>query len=597
MRTSIRMNGLFSIRGTIIVLFFMVIVTPFLFFSYYSSQKSIESISEANAAFSMDSLYQKGKIFEDYLVNINFRMNDIIASDEFQSLFANVSSDAEGEMEFTAKLNRLIDEQKQINEVHNIRIYPINPEAYPAYMNSLDGGDEVISEPWFVDVRVNGMPSWRLFLPKDNVRLFPTPVISRTKRFSGLDHEKPMGVFAFDLTLDEIGRMVESPKRMHQQETILLDERGEVLFHPRSRLIGDRHPSAELLQYLDGKNEGTQTMSINGQESLVAFVKMNRIPWTLVNVIPLSVLTEPIEKINNLTYIFVGIYILCCFIVISYITLYFTNPIVKLVRSMRKLQSGNLQTSNLISRRKDEIGLLYRGFESMVNRIQALIREVYESEKTKKELEFQVLSHQINPHFLYNTLDSIRWKAENQHMTEISRMVESLGNLLRLSLNQGNELTTVKREIEQVNAYIQIEKARMGKSLKIVFLVDDDIMQMPFLRLLLQPLVENAIHHGIGNNPERGKIVLTGKSDNNDILLELSDNGAGIPPHVLEELDSHDQSGLPNHRHGVGLYNVNARLKLYFGEAYKLDIRCKPGEGTRITIRHPILLPDDKRFS
>ena len=116
-----------------------------------------------------------------------------------------------------------------------------------------------------------------------------------------------------------------------------------------------------------------------------------------------------------------------------------------------------------------------------------------------------MLSHQINPHFLYNTLESIRWKAENHGRSEISEMVSALGNLLRLSLNQGKEITTLGREIEQVKAYVQIEQARMGQTIRILYSVDSDLKDVPFLRLLLQPLVENAIQHSVRDNFEQAK--------------------------------------------------------------------------------------------
>jgi sensor histidine kinase YesM len=241
-------------------------------------------------------------------------------------------------------------------------------------------------------------------------------------------------------------------------------------------------------------------------------------------------------------------------------------------------------------KRQDEIGLLYRGFDQMRSKNQDLIEEVHQSVKTKKELEFQVLSHQINPHFLYNTLESIRWKAEQSNMKEISEMVSALGNLLRLSLNQGQELTTVSREIEHLRAYIHIEKARLDKPFRIMIQVNEDTFQLPLLRLIFQPLIENAIHHGIRDNPETGKIILTGKLEGNDLYFELMDNGKGIPQHIVDEMND------PNYRThakgtsgGVGLSNVNKRLKLYFGEAYGLQIICEAGKGTKIIIKHPVL--------
>lgn len=160
---------------------------------------------------------------------------------------------------------------------------------------------------------------------------------------------------------------------------------------------------------------------------------------------------------------------LCAVGVVIYLTRNFTQPVFQLVRLMRKLEEGDFSMLIPHQNRKDEIGWLYRGFGSIVRKIEDLILQSTRAERTKRELEFQVLSHQINPHFLYNTLESIRWKAENHGRNDIGEMVSALGNLLRLSLNQGKDITTVGREVEQVKAYVQIEQARIGMPLRVLY--------------------------------------------------------------------------------------------------------------------------------
>ncbi|MBW7461778.1 sensor histidine kinase, partial [Paenibacillus sepulcri] len=155
----------------------------------------------------------------------------------------------------------------------------------------------------------------------------------------------------------------------------------------------------------------------------------------------------------------------------------------------------------------------------------------------------------------------------------------------------GKDITTVARELEQVKAYVQIEQARMGKPVRMLVAFDEDILDLPFLRLLLQPLVENAIQHSIRENFEKGKIFISGYREEENLVIEISDNGRGIPQEVLDRLDKDSVSGdrrEGGHR-GVGLRNVNDRLKLYFGDACKLIIETGPGMGTKIVIRHPIL--------
>lgn len=332
---------------------------------------------------------------------------------------------------------------------------------------------------------------------------------------------------------------------------------------------------------------------MEGYTYLATYVKlqMESKLWSIVSLTPLHELTGTIDEINRVLVIFLIVYLICCIGVVIYITANFTQPIAHLVRLMRRLESDNLHKLLPWSSRQDEVGWLYRGVGNLVQRIEGLVEEASRSERKKKELEFQVLSHQINPHFLYNTLESIRWKAENHGRSDISEMVSALGNLLRLSLNSGREITTLRRELEQVKAYVLIEQARMGEQVRIMYACDDSLLDLPFLRLLLQPLVENAIQHSVRDNFEKGKIIISVRKDaGGDMITEIYDNGNGIPQETLDRLERKEELAESlTARTGVGLRNVNDRLKLYFGEAYKLKIETEPGRGTKILIRHPIL--------
>jgi two-component system, sensor histidine kinase YesM len=588
MNKSLMANSL-SVRKKIIVLFFLFILLPFIFIAYYSYYQSVKGISNANASFSLDLLIQSKKNFEGYLKDLNEQMNNLIGNQKLQDLMIQTPNEAEMEA-YSTDLEIFKYENKPSVDAYRIRIYPLNPLPYNAYIRNFYYGNDISQQNWFIDMKEIGRPSWYLFLPKDNKDLYPFPIISFVKRFTGLYDNTPRGIIIADISEDNVYRYLATPQKQNGQETFLLDDHGVIFSHPQKNRIGTQFESPELTHLVNSNKAGTETIELNNTKYLVSFVKLELQPWTLVSTIPLNEMTKSIKKISNLAYYFIGGYIFSCVIVILFITNFFTNPIVHLVRSMRKIDSNNDAMPLQYLKRQDEIGLLYRGFDQMRNKNQDLIEEVHKSVKTKKELEFQVLSHQINPHFLYNTLESIRWKAEQSNMKEISDMVSALGNLLRLSLNQGQELTTVSREIEHLKTYIHIEKARLDKPFRIMIQVNEDTLQLTLLRLIFQPLIENAIHHGIRDNPETGKIILTGRLEENDLYFELMDNGKGIPKHIIEEMNDppeqiHSKSG----KGGVGLSNVNKRLKLYFGEAYGLQIICEPDKGTKIIIKHPVL--------
>lgn len=420
---------------------------------------------------------------------------------------------------------------------------------------------------------------------------FQRPLLTYIKRFSGLYDQVPRGIVATDVSEDQLKRFFSPSGGMIDQKVLLLDEEGTVLYDSNANeWTGNPFPAGKFIGPKADDPQGSQTITIGGAKYLATYVRMDSCPWVIASLTPLKELTGTIAEINRLLVIFLIVYLLCCIGMVLYITTYFTQPIVRLVRYMRRLESGNLQQDIPNSSRQDEVGWLYRGYRSLLHRIEGLIEDASLAERQKKELEFQVLSHQINPHFLYNTLESIRWKAENRGQSEIGEMVSALGNLLRLSLNQGKEITTLGREIEQVKAYVQIEQARMGQTIRILYSVDSELKDVPFIRLLLQPLVENAIQHSIRDNFEHGKILLSARQEDDELVVDLIDNGSGIPAEVLEKLEQnanpHGQSA--EGAKGVGLRNVNDRLKLYFGDNCKLRIETSSA-GTRITLRHPVL--------
>ncbi|MBB6637249.1 cache domain-containing sensor histidine kinase [Cohnella thailandensis] len=588
-RVSLRLAS--SFRNRMILIFFMIIIVPFLLFAYYAHIKSIEGISNANLSMTNNYLLQARKNFEIYLNALNDQVNELIGNKTLQDLLETPPANSSEADIATVNLLTVIYQKSAQIDAFRVRVYPIDPSKYPDYMSTIGEPAAVAREEWFLHSVATVSPTWQLFMPEKGKQ--DRPVLTYIKRFSGLYDQKLRGLIATDLTEDQLKRYLSPTGQLIEQRILLLENTGKVLFDSsENEWTGGGFPSSRLVKDIGQERQGSRTISLEGGKYLASYVRMDSQPWAIVSVTPLKDLTGTIDEINRVLVLFLIVYLLCCIGVVLYITMYFTQPIAKLVRYMRRMESGDFQFKLRGSSRKDEVGWLYRGFGSLVHKIEGLIDQASKAERQKKELEFQVLSHQINPHFLYNTLESIRWKAENHGRSDIGEMVSALGNLLRLSLNQGKEITTLGREIEQVKAYVQIEQARMGQPIRILYSVDGELKDTPFLRLLLQPLVENAIQHSIRDNFENGKILITAYRDESDIVIDLLDNGNGIPQEVLEKLDLEGQTQLApggEGPKGVGLRNVNERLKLYFGEPYKLSVETSPGRGTKITLRHPIL--------
>jgi sensor histidine kinase YesM len=580
----------YSLRYQVIILFFIIVALPFLFIGYFAYEKSVETIEDVNSVVSLDLLNRTGKNLDAYMHEINENQNDIMF--DIQDALSRDPVDRLDEIKLSSELRRQLTLKNNPSSHVFVRIFPWEPSKFPSYANAVYPLVNIEELDWFQYARERGKPFWRLFLPDDNPEVFTEPVIARIKRLYNLDLTTPRGVVSVEIP-ERVFRDFLSPAMMVEGQKIMLVHTDDsVFFHSEGKDLGRKVPYPELKYLMKGSKSGSETIELDGKKHLVTFTTLNFTNWRLVSMVPLDRLAEPVAGVERITFLFLVFYLVLSLLTIIYITVRFSNPIHKLVTDMRRVERGDFSVQWPQTRRSDEVGLLYHGMSHMVRRLSELIENLGRAAQEKKELEFQVLTHQINPHFLYNTLDAIRWKAEKHNAKDISDMVKSLANLLRLSLNDGNEMTTVARELDHVRAYVNIQEARQDVPIRLVILVDDELLELPVLRLVLQPLVENSIKHG--GRYRRGdeiKIVILGSIEEDGMRFEISDNGPGIPPGVRKRLLT--AGGVEtNGRKGVGLRNVHERLRIYFGEPYGLKIRENSSGGAVIELTHPILPPE-----
>lgn len=589
--------ALSSLRSKVILIFFAMLIVPFLLFAYYTHVKAIEGISNANTSVSHSFLIQARQNFEIYLSRLNDQLNDLIGNKQLQDLLEKPPSGLEEERAFTVNMLTFLNQQSSAVDAFRVYLYPLPPGSYGDYMYTIGASDILNQEKWFRLAMNTISPLWHLSMPSNG--RYAKPLLTYSKRFTGLYDRDPRAIISADISEDQLRRYFSPSGNIAGQKLLLLDENGQVIYDSSANEWTGEPEIAERFNILTAGTEISETLVIDGQKYLASRLKLDSQPWYLVSLSPLSELTGSIDEINRLMLIFLVAYLLCCVGVVIYLTSQFTQPIVRLVQLMRKAEKGHFHHQSAWSHRNDEVGWLYRGFISLTTQIETLIEEASRAEWKKKELEFQVLSHQINPHFLYNTLESIRWKAETLGRSDISEMVAALGNLLRLSLNQGKEITTLRREIEQLKAYVQIEQARMGQNIRILYSIEPELLSLPFLRLLLQPLVENAIQHSIRDNFEQGKILISAYRVKDNIVIDIIDNGNGIPKETLDKLhlDIRKEALQSTGTKGVGLRNVNERLALYFGDAYRLQIQSSSDSGTTITLKHPVMKMENPQLN
>jgi len=271
-----------------------------------------------------------------------------------------------------------------------------------------------------------------------------------------------------------------------------------------------------------------------------------------------------------------------------------TGPLRELAGKMSNLETWE-EEECLSYQDNDEIRVLFDSFNQMLRNTSHYIRQLEEEKQRvkteqsqKRKAEFKALQAQIQPHFLYNTLESIHWKAEEAQAQEISDMVQALATFFRINLSRGKELISLRDEIAHVESYLRIQQIRYGNQLEYEIQVQEEILDSVLPKLILQPLVENSIYHGIREKEGEGMIGITGrKAENGDVLLCVEDNGVGILPEQLKNLQEKLVSGEKVHQEGYGIFNVNQRIQLNYGVPYGLSIWSQAGKGTKVEIRMP----------
>lgn len=353
----------------------------------------------------------------------------------------------------------------------------------------------------------------------------------------------------------------------------ITDQDGKLVFE-ESRFSGkNQNYDLTYSEFLEQRDRGSTDYIILCEQS-------NTTGWTVWLYQPVGLAGEAMRPIG----VMAGVTILIC--IFAAVLAYFitsgmvSSRIERLTHFMQEVQEGSMDMQ-MESDDRDEIGMLYRGFGSMMKRIRTLINEVYLSKITQKEAELKALQAQINPHFLYNTLSLINWKALAAGEEDISRMTLALSTFYRTALNRGRNVLQVETELSNTRAYLEIQSMLHDGDFDYEIEAQTEILQCESLNLILQPLVENAIHHGIEEKKDgRGKITVRGWKEDNCVWFMVEDNGVGMEQEVADKI-------LTMESKGYGVRNVDERIRLCYGEKYAMKVESVVGKGTKMTIHFP----------
>ncbi|SFK99972.1 two-component system, sensor histidine kinase YesM [Lachnospiraceae bacterium KH1T2] len=396
-----------------------------------------------------------------------------------------------------------------------------------------------------------------------------------------------VGVLLVDMNYSGVEEILAKANMGNTGEYIyLIDGNGNIIYHPRQRLISSgiaEENNAEAATYFDGVHEE----KFNGEKRVVVSKSISYTGWKLVNVIPDSSFRLGIRGIQLYAILTVSVGIAAIILLNLFLSYVIARPIKRLNDSVKEWESGNMNPKIYVGG-TIEVEHLGRTLSRTVRQIRQLMDRIVIEQEEKRKSELDALQSQINPHFLYNTLESIIWMIEGERYKEAVYMVSELSSLFRISLSKGKTIISIEDEVKHARNYMNIQKIRYKNSFTVDFDIQEEILKCCTVKLIIQPLLENAIYYGVEGMDGEGEIYVKGYRKEDDIYIDVIDNGIGIPQESAQLLLTEDNH-VHKHGSGVGIINVHNRIKLRFGEQYGLEIESEPDEGSTFRIHLPYI--------
>ena len=390
---------------------------------------------------------------------------------------------------------------------------------------------------------------------------------------------------SLDLSFSSISSYINNVSIGQRGYCFLMDKEGNIVYHPQQQLLyaGLKSENTSALAALEDGDYADDTV-------IYCITSVAGSDWRIVGVSYVDELVNRnVHEMIRLSFLLAGILLAAALLTSWLLSRMLGRPLRGLASAMESFETdADHFTYRPVSGAR-EVRELSASFGHMVLRIQQLMTTVREEEINLRKTELKALQAQINPHFLYNTLDSIAWMCEQGRNADAVKMVHALARLFRISISRGHELIPIAKEIEHAESYLQIQKYRYKNQFTYSFDVEAECLDYYCNKITLQPIIENAINHGLDLLVEEGSIEVRVCQDGEDILFFVRDNGVGMTPEQIESIMQHG----PKDRTGIGIKNVNDRLKIYFGKQYGLHITSEPDVGTCVEIRMPKIREGD----
>lgn len=565
-----------TIRTKLIISFLLIALIPLTIMSIFSYNSYHVSMTEKISEYSQNVINSMARDLNEYFLDIEVLLtkNQDFYIDQFIKLMQGEDfNNRKYAFRLWEDFNNLTRAKPGIEEIG--LVFSDGRRLGSTGLYTMDYSD------FYNKVQASMLPSGvAIFGP--NTSFLNKAVITMARSYPSPDAEKKVFLVA-DINLERLA-LITDVKLGATGYIFLADEQGRIIYHPKVNKIGSISPF-----YNKGNSRGFQNGKMDDLFLTTSFSEVTG--WNIISVVDAGEFLSELATIRKLTLIVVGLILLAVISLSLYLSHALSRPI-KELQSLTKRAANNELSIYIESKGKDEIAQLGNSFNKMIARIRKLMSENVKEQKMLRKLEMESLNKQIKPHFIYNTLDLIIGQLESNNTSKASYLIEALGRFFRLSLSGGREIVPIANEIDHVRNYLFIQQLRHGEEYEYEIIIEDQEIKSFFIpRLLLQPLVENAIDHGVLHRKAGGKITLTAYRSGRDVIFKIQDNGPGIEKEKLREINGilRGTSDLKNEKEYFGLRNVNRRAQLVFGENYGVFLKNNEEQGAQAILKIKIL--------
>jgi two-component system sensor histidine kinase YesM len=597
--------GLLLLKGVVaarlwLLAYVIIILIPASLLLYAYTQKS-SLILEEEVTHTMLQTLKQASINLDYQFDsVRDTSNIIFMNPKLQQYLSSTASLGQ-QLDSLRELRYLVDNAQTNPNVLKVRLFVNSNRMFSGERVNFFTLDTLKSQPWYQQViDAGGTIIWTgayletyIDIDRGSVYVFSGARILRDPD----NYDQISGVLLIDVAEKTIETILTKINLTQEGTIYLAAPDGTIISNNDKTLLGSKMKFDEVLTAFEQGEEGIVPVMKNNNPRYAIYTTIRSTGWKLVAEVPKAEITSRAIALNQ----FSGIATL------SSVTILFLLLVFILLAVIVRGMNRRMQTVIMTIKREGiesfdersgaadgDSNLLENSVDHLIHKVHDLMEETYRSKVQEREAQLRALQAQINPHFLYNTLDTINWIAIGRNAHDISQMIDGLAKYFRLSLNKGRDLVSVSDEFNLAKVYLEIQQTRFPKSFEFYFEVEEGLDEYEMPKLTLQPIVENALLHGIRKSKGKmGTIRIQAEMDGDDLVLSVTDDGIGMEPELVQSLLTEPQPAMRSDGSGssYGLYNVNERIKLFAGEMYGLTIESKLGEGTTVTVRLKCVKP------